>query len=71
MPADLPQLVAIPAGTFEPRDARSGSSREVVLRPFELGRTQVTRSGYRTVRGEAEAADDGPEAPDVPAHPIT
>lgn len=63
-----PQLLVIPAGTIELRDARSGSSREVVLQAFELGRTPVTWARFRAVT-DAEGPFD--QAPDAPVHPVT
>lgn len=44
MPASL-DLVAVPGGTVELRDARSGTTRTVDLRPFEIARTPVTVDG--------------------------
>lgn len=72
MPA-IPPLIAIPAGTIELRDARSGSSCEVALQAFEIGRTPVTRAEYGalldTDDARSEGAIDG--AADAPAHPVT
>jgi sulfatase modifying factor 1 len=62
-----PRLVEIPAGTIELRDARTGSSRKVALRPFTIGTTQVTWADWAKVF-------DAPIAPDSilrPAHPVT
>jgi len=44
-----PQLIPIPAGSLEMRDARTGSARVVTLKPFELGRTTVTDVRLRPV----------------------
>ncbi|MDQ0894909.1 formylglycine-generating enzyme family protein [Agromyces ramosus] len=76
MHAEAAPMVAIPAGAIKLRDARSGSSRVVELRAFELGRTPVTRREYEAVRdrGAAGAADRAGEtepAADAPAHPVT
>ncbi|HEY6799891.1 MAG TPA: SUMF1/EgtB/PvdO family nonheme iron enzyme [Agromyces sp.] len=80
MPDLATQLVAIPAGTIELRDARSGSERVVSLRPFELGRTQITRAEYRAVldrfdetntASDAAAGPDAATSPDAPQHPVT
>ncbi len=72
------RLTAIPAGSFELRDARVGSSREVPLLRFEIGRTQVTRADWRAVveagaTSGASSLGAAPSAapPDVPAHPVT
>ncbi|XAS67725.1 SUMF1/EgtB/PvdO family nonheme iron enzyme [Micrococcaceae bacterium Sec5.7] len=62
------RLVTIPAGTVELRDARSGSSREVTLRPFKIGQTQVTWADWG--RGFDDADTPGP-SPKAPAHPVT
>ena len=84
MPADLPPVISIPAGRIELRDARSGRSRQVSLRAFEIGRTPVTAAEYRAVADgprPREASEtvtpapppsqpDGSDA-DVPVHPIT
>ena len=67
MPA-APPLIAVPAGSIELRDARSESSREVVLRAFQIGRTPVTRSENDVFVGWPAAAEG---ASDAPAHPIT
>ena len=50
-------MIAIPAGVVELRDARPGSgrgraggaTRTVALRPFEIGRTPVTRAEYDAI----------------------
>ena len=61
-------LVAIPGGIIELRDARSGSSREVQLRPFQIGQTPVTRAAWSTVFDGAQP----PGSPlKTPAHPVT
>ena len=64
----LPQLAAIPAGSIEVRDARSGLSREVTLREFEIGRTPVTQGEYVTVLA---ATGTSPDRSDAPAHGLT
>ncbi|HET6672466.1 MAG TPA: SUMF1/EgtB/PvdO family nonheme iron enzyme [Agromyces sp.] len=86
MPHPVPKLIAIPAGTIELRDARSESSRTVSLRPFEFGRTPVTRAEYRAVLGDAGEANgltdaatatdaatstDAATPADAPQHPVT
>ncbi|WP_038172205.1 formylglycine-generating enzyme family protein [Tomitella biformata] len=64
MNSATPHLVAIPAGTVVLRDARTGTSRDATLRPFNIGRTTVTRAQF--------AAAAGPEAcPQIPAHAVT
>ena len=45
MPGSRVDLVPVPGGTILLRDARSGSSREVRLRPFTLAVTPVTVEG--------------------------
>jgi formylglycine-generating enzyme len=78
VPDFRPQLIAVPPGTIELRDARSASSRSVTLRPFELGRTQVTRTEYRAVLGDADEANHSTDAAttthaattNVPQHPV-
>lgn len=62
------QLVAIPAGRIELRDARSGSSREVTLHPFEIGQTQVAWADWGAV---FDAAGAPGSSLNVPAHPVT
>lgn len=62
------QLATIPAGTVELHDARSGSSREVALLPFEIGRTPVTWADWAAV---FDAADRPGTSPNLPAHPVT
>lgn len=66
-------MIAIPAGVVELRDARAGadgkaSRRSVELRPFEIGRTPVTRAEFDAIAGPGSAA--GAEA-SLPAHPVT
>lgn len=62
------QLAAIPAGTVELRDARSGSCREVTLHPFEIGQTQVTWADWAAV---FESTDIPDSSLNTPAHPMT
>ncbi len=64
MPA-LP-LIDIPGGPITLRDARTSSSRDVTLRPFQLGRTAVTWAQVA-----AHGSDSGSGPADVPAHGIT
>ena len=59
-------MIEIPGGTIELRDARTGGTREVTLAAFELGRTAVTRSAYRSEPG---GSNESPA--DAPAHPVT
>lgn len=63
------QLIAVPAGTIELRDAWSGSARDVSLRPFEIGRTPVTWAEYQAVTDAAAPA--GRQSADAPVHPVT
>lgn len=71
----LPQMIAIPAGVIELRDARAASAgatatraavRTVALRAFEIGRTPVTRAEH-----DAVAARPSSEDAALPAHPVT
>jgi hypothetical protein len=55
-------LVPIPAGAIAARDARTGSTQDVVLLPFEIGRTSITAEFYGELFGAAE---------DTPAHAVT
>jgi formylglycine-generating enzyme required for sulfatase activity len=48
----LPELAPVPAGTIEMSDARRGTSREVVLDGFRIGRLPVTTAEYAAVLGE-------------------
>lgn len=61
-------LVSVPAGTIELRDARSGSSRTVTLQPFEIGQTQITSADWTAVFNTADNPDS---SMNVPAHPVT
>jgi formylglycine-generating enzyme required for sulfatase activity len=65
---DGSDLVAIPAGVIVVRDARTASSREVVLRPFEIGRTTVTVAQFQALSRFAVLPGTSAEAP---AHPVT
>lgn len=64
--AGLVDLAPIPGGSIALRDARSGTTRDVELLPFTLGRTQVTAAAWLAVM-------DGslPLPPAVPVHPVT
>lgn len=78
----LPQLIAIPAGAIELRDARARADgraalRRVALQTYEIGRTPVTRAEYDAIAqpaqpaqpaSSAEAAEAGGA---LPAHPVT
>jgi formylglycine-generating enzyme len=60
------QLVPVPGGTVELRDARSGSRRQIALHSFKIGKTPVTWADWNTV------FKDLPErSPKAPAHPVT
>lgn len=61
-------LVSVPGGTIELRDARSGSSREVQLHPFQIGQTQTTWAIWSAVFSDAQPPGSSPNAP---AHPVT
>ena len=65
-------MIAVHGGQLEMRDARSGTSRTVRLRSFDIGRAPVTEGEFRAV-GEAVAvgADTSAVRPDVPRHPVT
>ncbi|MCO4256410.1 hypothetical protein [Pseudarthrobacter cellobiosi] len=60
-------LAAIPAGTVELRGARSGSRREVMLHPFEIGQIQVTWADWVAVFESAGTPDSVLK---TPAHPM-
>lgn len=69
----LPQLIAIPAGVIELRDARAGADgratiRSVALRPFELGRTPLTHAEYDAI---ADPGSPAGAAGSLPVHPVT
>ncbi|WP_081709925.1 formylglycine-generating enzyme family protein [Arthrobacter sp. 35W] len=64
---DVVPTVPIPAGSLAMRDARSESSRHVVLQPFHLGRTQTTFAQWSAVR----TGDTSGAAADSPVHPVT
>ena len=57
-------LVRVPPGSLVMRDARTGTSRDVVLLSFEIGGTAVTS-------GSADGPGNGPGAPGTPMHPVT
>ncbi|MHA7264647.1 formylglycine-generating enzyme family protein [Arthrobacter sp. TMN-37] len=58
----------IPGGTIGLRDARSGSSREVTLVPYLMGRTQVTWADWAAASGSPVPPGRPPKGP---AHPVT
>ena len=60
-----PQLLSLPGGHIELRDARSGRTNQAELVAFEIGRTAVTRAQF--------AATAGRELTDTrtPAHGVT
>ncbi|UZN01732.1 formylglycine-generating enzyme family protein [Cellulomonas sp. S1-8] len=75
MPADSsrapvpgPRLETIPAGRITLRDARTATTREVVLRTFSLATTPVTWAQYAHVR--EQGVPDG-QAPDAPVHSVS
>lgn len=57
----MPELVSLPAGRVELRDARTGGAREVELLAFEIGAAPVRLSEFR------ENAEDS----QLPAHGVT
>lgn len=59
---ESPAMLPIPAGAIVLTDARSGSARNVELLPFEIGRTQLTRSEWGVSTGGLDS---------TPAHPVT
>ena len=61
-------LATIPEGIVELRDARSGSSRQVQLHPFQIGQTQITCSAWSAVLGDTQSPDS---LMNTPAHPVT
>ncbi len=63
-----PQLVAIPAAVFVVRDARTDSSREVSVSPFEIGRTAVTVAQFSALADSTVVPGRSGQAP---AHPVT
>ncbi len=67
MDINPPQLLSLPGGHIELRDARTGRTSSVDLVPFEIGRTAVTRAEFAGV--EAEGAGD--LSPKAPVHGIT
>lgn len=60
-------MVPIPAGAIVVRDARTGSTRDVTLQPFELARTAVTYETYKTY----DATNGGSVGSDAPIHSVT
>ncbi|MEW1822295.1 SUMF1/EgtB/PvdO family nonheme iron enzyme [Arthrobacter sp. NPDC080031] len=67
MDINPPQLLSLPGGRIELRDARTGHTRSVDLVPFQIGKTAVTRAEFAGV--EAEGAGD--LSPKAPVHGIT
>ena len=65
----MPELVRVPAGTIDLRDARSGSVKAVSLEPFEIGRTPVTWAEFAAVWPTVGPGPDTP--PDQPAHGLS
>lgn len=63
MTAGSPEMLSVPGGVLTMRDARTQTSREVVLAPFEIARAPVTQAQL----GSGASGS----APDAPAHPVT
>lgn len=63
-----PETAAVPATTVCLRNARTDSSRNVDLLPFQIGRTPVTVGEYAALipHGVIAAVEDT-----VPMHPVT
>lgn len=66
-PGTVP-LAAIPGGIVELHDARSGSSRQVQLHPFQIGQTQITWAIWSALSSGAQPPDS---LMNTPAHPVT
>ncbi|MGA8789756.1 MAG: formylglycine-generating enzyme family protein [Paenarthrobacter sp.] len=65
-------LVTVPPGEIELRDARSRGTRLVVLESFLLGRISVTASQWAAVAGSARSQDvSGKSTGNAPMHPVT
>lgn len=66
-------VVAIPPGEIELRDARSQGTRLVVLESFSLGRISVTASQWALVEGRGIKSRNmsGKTTGNVPMHPVT
>lgn len=65
MDINPPELLSLPAGQIELRDARSGRSNSVDLVGFEIARTAVTRAEFAATAGRGLAD------PRTPAHGVT
>ena len=63
MGGPLLETVGIPGGHLALRDARTGTTREVTLRPFGLATTPVTWAAYSDVLGHDVPAGVTPDAP--------
>lgn len=61
-------LISIPSGTIQQRDARSQTVREVDLRTFHIGRTQVTNAQWAQIPGRNLPTDARRQNP---THPVT
>lgn len=57
-------MLLVPGGVITLRDARTKTSREVALEPFEMAKAPVTSSQFA-------AAETAGSRADVPAHPVT
>ncbi|WP_442544662.1 formylglycine-generating enzyme family protein [Arthrobacter sp. KN11-1C] len=66
MDINPPQLLSLPGGQIELRDARTGSTSSVDLVAFEIGRTAVTRAEFAAIAGRGLV-----EHPHAPVHGIT
>ncbi|MCZ9883320.1 formylglycine-generating enzyme family protein [Arthrobacter sp. B2a2-09] len=67
MDINPPELLSLPGGRIDIRDARSGRTNSVDLVGFEIARTAVTRAEFGAVTAEG-ACDLSPNAP---VHGIT
>ncbi|MHC6222305.1 formylglycine-generating enzyme family protein [Arthrobacter sp. MMS24-S77] len=67
MDINPPQLLSLPGGRIELRDARSGRTNSVDLQAFEIGRTAVTWAEFAGFKGDP-VPDRSPHAP---AHGVT
>lgn len=59
-----PEMLTVPGGAITLRDARTSTSREVDLEPFEVARAPVTRAQLGITDTDRSTAD-------LPAHPVT